>query len=257
MSLLPALPEGLTWLMLALAAGAFALGGLVKGLAGFGLPLIVISINSAFMPIELALGLNVIPPFILNLWQSGGRRGVAETWRGYAPVLLALPLGIGVGAAFAATLDPRWLIGAVGAVTLAFCITQLAGWRLHLAPAHIRPAGAGVGLAAGFLGSLTTVTGPPLVMYLLAAKAEPEAFKAALGLFFFVVGVMLTIAFLSIGFLTPTLALLGALMTLPAAAGMWLGGRLSRRIDPAAFRLGVLILLTVLGVNLLRRAVMG
>jgi uncharacterized membrane protein YfcA len=94
-------------------------------------------------------------------------------------------------------------------------------------------------------------------MYLLAAKAAPDVFKTALGLFFLAAGIMLTLAFASIGFLTLPLALVGALMTLPAAAGMWLGRHLSKRVDAAWFRAIVLVLLTVLGANLLRRAIFG
>lgn len=249
--------EGVTWLMLAYAAGAFFLGGVVKGLAGFGLPLIVISLTSTFMPIEVALAINVIPPFLLNVWQSGGIDAATETWRRYSPVLIALPIGIAVGAASAAALDANWLVGAVGAVTVTFCVSQFAGWRLQMSPAHVAPAGLATGLVSGFLGSLTTVTGPPLVMYLLAAKAPPDVFKSALGLFFSAVGIMLVVAFSSIGFLSPQLACIGTLITLPAAVGMWLGQNLSRRIDAKVFRTVVLALLAVLGMNLLRRAVFG
>jgi uncharacterized membrane protein YfcA len=243
--------------MLVIAACAFLLGGVVKGLAGFGLPLIVISLTSAFMPIEAALAINVIPPFLLNFWQAGGVKGAAETWRRYSPVLIGLPVGIGIGAASAAALDASWLIGSVGAVTVTFCVSQLAGWRLQVSLAHVSPAGFATGFMSGFLGSLTTVTGPPLVMYLLATKATPGVFKSALGLFFLVAGIMLTLAFMSIGFLSVPLALIGTLMTLPAAAGMWLGRGLSHRIDAEVFRGAVLVLLAVLGLNLLRRAIFG
>lgn len=249
--------EGVTWLMLASAAGAFFMGGIVKGLAGFGLPLIVISLTSTFMPIEVALAINVIPPFLLNVWQSGGIDAATETWRRYSPVLIALPIGIAVGAASAAALDANWLVGAVGAVTVTFCVSQFAGWRLQMSPAHVAPTGLATGLVSGFLGSLTTVTGPPLVMYLLAAKAPPDVFKSALGLFFSAVGIMLVVAFSSIGFLSLPLACIGTLITLPAAVGMWLGRNLSRRIDAKVFRTVVLALLALLGLNLLRRAVFG
>lgn len=249
--------DGISGSMLFLAASAFVLGGVVKGLAGFGLPLIVISLTSTFMPIEAALAINVIPPFLLNVWQMGGMRGAVATWGHYAPVLIGLPIGITIGAAFAAALDASWLIGAVGAVTLTFCLSEFAGWRLHLAPAQVPPAGLATGFISGFLGSLTTVTGPPLVIYLLAAKATPETFRSALGLFFLAAGVMLTLAFASIGFLSPRLALIGALMALPAATGMWLGRHLSRYVDASLFRMIVLTLLAVLGLNLLRRAIVA
>lgn len=240
--------------MLALAALSFVVGGVIKGMSGFGLPLVVISLNSTFMPIEAALAINIIPPFVLNLWQTGGKRAIAQTWRDYSPVLIALPIGIAVGALSASALHSNWLVGAVGLVTVAFCLTQFAGWKLHLSPRRVATAGWGTGFMTGFLGSLTTVTGPPLVMYLLAARATPFAFKSALGLFFVVVGIALAGAFASIGFLTVELALIGGLMTLPAALGMWFGGRLSKRIDAEIFRYVVLVLLLVLGVNLLFRA---
>jgi hypothetical protein len=117
--------------------------------------------------------------------------------------------------------------------------------------------GAAAGVVSGFLGALTTVTGPPLVVYLLAAKASPDVFKAALGLFFLIIGVLLTVAFASIGFLTLPLALAGTLMVIPAAAGMWLGRLLSRRVDANLFRKIVLVLLSAVGVNLIIRAVTG
>jgi hypothetical protein len=249
--------DGITNVMFALAAGAFVLGGIVKGLTGFGLPLVVISLTSTFVPIEAALAINVIPPFLLNVWQVGGLRGAADTWRRYAPVLICLPIGVAIGAVSASALEANWLVGAVGVVTLAFCVSQFAGWRMPLSSAHVRPVGAAAGVVSGFLGALTTVTGPPLVVYLLAAKASPDVFKAALGLFFLIIGVLLTVAFASIGFLTLPLALAGTLMVIPAAAGMWLGRLLSRRVDANLFRKIVLVLLSAVGVNLIIRAVTG
>lgn len=254
---LSVLPDGLTWPLLLLAAGGFVAGGLIKGLAGFGLPLITISLLSTLLPVEVALGLNVVPPVLLNLWQAGGRRGVRRTWRRFWPVLVAMPLGVAVGGVFAARLDPRWLLAAVGLTAVVFCAVQLAGIRLRFAPAHVKPAGFASGMAAGLIGALTSVGGPPLIMYLMAVRITPQAFKAALGLFFVLAGILMMLAFYTVGFLTPTLAVLGAAMTAPAALGMWLGRQLARRVDPATFRMVALALLALLGLNLLRRAFFG
>jgi hypothetical protein len=46
-------------------------------------------------------------------------------------------------------------------------------------------------------------------------------------------------------------------MVIPAAAGMWLGRLLSRRVDANLFRKIVLVLLSVVGINLVIRAVTG
>ena len=49
---------------------AFFVGGLCKGAIGFGLPIVVISLLSMFVPVSFGIALNVIPPFILNIWQQ-------------------------------------------------------------------------------------------------------------------------------------------------------------------------------------------
>ena len=56
---------------LSLVFGAFFLGGLVKGMIGFGLPLIAVSVLAHFLPPPLVFRICVVPPFFLNILQVG------------------------------------------------------------------------------------------------------------------------------------------------------------------------------------------
>jgi uncharacterized membrane protein YfcA len=115
--------------------------------------------------------------------------------------------------------------------------------------------GAAVGLVAGLMGGVSTILGPPLIMYATSLRLDKEAFVAALGTFFLMGGIFFTLSFVERGVLDATTAPWSLACVPPALAGMWLGQRLGRRIEQQRFRRIVLIVLFVLGLNLLRRAI--
>lgn len=240
---------GFTAGTLAIAFAAFAVGGLLKGATGFGLPMTTVSLMSMVLPPPVALGINVLPPLVLNLWQMGRWRSIRASLAAHWPVVLGLVLGTALGAGFAADVDAAMLRRIIGAITILFCLVMLLGVR----PPKLRrrrPAGLAFGTVAGGIGALTTVDGPPLVMYLLATRAEPQAFRHALGLFFVTGSACFAVAFSAIGFLTLERAAVSLLCLLPAAGGMWLGRRLAGRLDAKAFQRLVLVALMLVGLVL-------
>ena len=46
-----------------------AIGGVVKGTIGVGLPVVVIAVLSNFLPVPLVLALVTVPILLTNLWQ--------------------------------------------------------------------------------------------------------------------------------------------------------------------------------------------
>lgn len=234
---------------------AFFGGGLVKGATGFGLPLISVSVLSTFLPIDLALALNVIPPVVLNFWQIGGVQAARSVLTRFWPVLLGIPIGTLIGASILATVDQTRLIGGVGVVILLYCVIEFSGVRLHVSPRTEKPVGTAAGGIAGLTGVLSTINGPPLAMYLLAVRADPWLFRSTLGVIFTIGALLNSMTFATLGFLTWERALMAMACVIPAALGMAAGRRLTATISPERFRLAVLILLVIVGANLLRRAV--
>lgn len=244
----------LTPLHIGLALFAFFMGGLGKGVSGFGMPMISISIMTIVLPVELALPLNAVTPLILNFWQAGPPKLVLANARWLWPVIIGLAVGTYLGTLLLTRLDPDVVLGVIGIAILVFCALSLTRVMPSLAPRYARPVGFLVGTVAGVTGALTTLQGAPLVMFLVALGLGHRDFVSALGLLFLVGSGILVIAFGSVGYLNATTAPWALIGVLPAGLGMWTGRKLAGRLDPIAFRRVVLVFLAVLAVNLLRRA---
>ena len=93
-----------------------------------------------------------------------------------------------------------------------------------------------IGLISGVMGGVSTVHGPPLIMYVVSLRLEKEEFVAALGSFFLMGSILIAVAYVEQGVLNGEIAPWSLLCAPPALAGMWLGRRLSSRIDRDRFR---------------------
>ena len=105
------------------------------------------------------------------------------------------------------------------------------------------------------MGGLTAVWAPPLVMYLSARQVHRDEFVRATGLLLFIGSVPLCAGYALTGHLTATLAGQSALMLIPTLAGFTLGERLRRGLSAQRFRMILLMVFLVLGLNLIRRAI--
>lgn len=239
---------------LALAGAAFLLGGLSKGFIGFGMPLIAVSLMSLAIPVEAVLSFNAVAIVVLNLFQTGGPAGIKYSVSRFTAAMFGIPLGCVLAGTVIIGVDRGMLVGFIGIMTAAFCVHSWVMRPITITERHRSTAGFLAGALGGFLGTLTGVHGPPMIIYLASLRLEPQTFKRAIGLLFLVAGIASTFVISSVGFVTPGRVVLGLLWTLPGALGMWLGNRLSRHVNPAAFRTFVLIGLMVLAVSLIRRA---
>ncbi len=108
-----------------------------------------------------------------------------------------------------------------------------------------------MGLVSGILRTSTSLSGPPVVLYLQGRGYPPEQFRAALVMFFLIGGVTSIGAFFGTGAVSRT-ALVAAAVALPAVlAGIWSGDRLLGRVDAVLFRrlvLGLLFATALTGV---------
>lgn len=235
----------------------FVLGGVVKGMLGFGLPLTTMAMLPFLIPIEAALAVNILMLFATNVAQLIQIGRVRETMVAYAPVLWGIALGVPAGAAMVSVFTDNALLGALGAMVLAFSLLSLVAPELAIPAARARTFGWGAGLSGGAVSALTTVGGPLFVMYLVGLRTEREMFLSGLSLFFILSGALTIGAFVLLGiFDAERLALFG--LSFPAALlGMGAGNWLGRRLSAERFRAVVLLALAVLGANLLWRAVTG
>ncbi|MDA8585616.1 sulfite exporter TauE/SafE family protein [Rhodobacteraceae bacterium] len=240
-------------LMLGLVAG------LVKGMTGFALPMILVSGLGSILSPELALAGLILPALISNLWQAfrqGGRAALAsakEHWRYMAMVLLFIAMSSQIVLSIPANL----LFLILGLTITAFTSLQLAGWQPQIAPENKGRAELGVGTLAGVLGGLTGTWGPPTVLYLTALGTPKIEHVRAQGVIYASGAVVLTLAHLQSSVLSGAGLGLSVGLILPCLLGMGVGFAIQDRLDQQRFRMVVLVVLALAGLNLIRRGVFG
>ena len=110
------------------------------------------------------------------------------------------------------------------------------------------------GFVSGSIGSSTSLSGPPIVLYLLGRESDVAAFRATLLLFFLPGNVVTILAFALVGQITGDVLLL-SVAALPAIAlGLMFGAWLRSHVQPERFRAVVVAVLIVTSLAVLASA---
>ncbi|MEM6441355.1 MAG: sulfite exporter TauE/SafE family protein [Pseudomonadota bacterium] len=248
-----------------LAALIFAVFGMTaagfsKGVVGFALPMISVSLIGSVMPAQMAIAAMILPGIVTNIWQTfrqglgAARRTLRQFWRLNAVLFVMIALC----AQLVTILSDRALFLILGLGVSVFGALQLSGFGLPPTPPARRGAmEAVVGAVAGFFGGLAGVWGPPIVLYLTSLGIDKQAMVRAQGLSYLMGSAILTAAHLRSGLLLGQGGALSLLMIAPAMAGMAAGLAVQDRLNPQLFRKVTLVVLIAAGLNLLRRGLMG
>lgn len=240
--------------LLLIMALAVLLGGLVKGLVGIGLPIVSVAVLSSVIDVRLALGTLVIPIVLTNLWQAVHTGRPLETIRRFWPLIVAMMICIWLGAVLVVRLPGDLLYGLIGAVVVVFTAINLFTPHWTLPARHERWSGVLAGAMSGLLGGISTIWGPPLVMYFVMIRLPKDTFIRVVGLIWFAASIPLLLGYIRNGILDLPTAKLSAAACLPGFAGMWLGTWLRGHFDQETFRKVLLVVLLLIGLNLIRRA---
>lgn len=191
---------------------------------------------------------------VSNAWQIYRAGDLAGALRRYWLLAACLMVFIGVTLALTADAPDRLLTGVLGGVIVAYVVLALTGWAPVIPDRLDRPAQIGVGVTAGVLGGLTSVWGPPMLIYLAARQTRKAEFIRATGFLIFLGSLPLVIGYILQGHLTRETGAVSVALLIPTFAGFWLGERLRGRMSEERFRLIVLWVFLLMGLNLLRRA---
>lgn len=234
--------------VLALFLLAGFIGAVVSGIAGFAFGLVVSGVWLHIVaPAQFAV-LMVITGIVTQgygIWKVRH----AINWRTLAPFVIGGAIGIPIGTALLGYAEPERMRLGIGVLLIVYSVYNLA--RPHLTPLTPHPATDGAaGMLNGILSGLTGLGGVIVTVWCQLRGGGKDAQRAVYQPVIFATFVMTTISFAAAGQVTAdTLKLFAT--TLPALlAGLWLGMRLYGRLDDAAFRKMVLVLLLISGITL-------
>lgn len=241
---------------LILACGIALLAGFVKGAIGFAMPMILVSGLGSFLSPELALAGLILPTVVTNALQAL-RGGTGAAWRAIGAYRIYLGVGavcLVASAQLVRSIDEHVLFALIGIPIMGFGLVQLMGIRPRADLRHRSAAEVLLGVVSGFVGGISGVWGPPLVMYLTVTGTPKREQVQILGVAFGLGALLLLATHLQTGVLNRSSLPFSAVLTLPALAGMWLGQGIQDRMDQGSFRRLTLVVLIIAGLNLLRRA---
>ena len=243
--------------ILAAIAGAFLIGGTVKGVIGMGLPAISIGLLTLVLDLPSAMALMLAPSVATNLWQAlvggNGRALLARLW----PFLTTASLTVWLGALALTRVDLNLLTGLLGGLLIAYSLSSLAGLKLAITARQEAWGGPLVGVVNGILTGMTGTFVMPGIVYLQGIGLKRDQLVQALGMLFLVSTLALAVALQGQNLLSAELGGLSLAALIPAALGMVLGQRLRRLLSEARFRQVVLLALIVLGAATIANAAFG
>lgn len=241
------------WLIL----GAFLIAGTVKGIAGVGLPMTALGILTLQTDPRTAIALALVPILLANLWQYLTAGNAMAALRRYLPFVTAMILGIPVTLSLTASASPALLFAVLGTTIIGSVALNLTRWTPRIPDSADVPAQIGLGTLAGVLGGLVSLWLPAVLIYLSARNVAKEEFVRASGLMLFSGSIPLVAGFWREGFLTGPLAWISAGMLVPTIFGMYAGARLRDHLSEQTFKRVLMAVLVLIGLNLIRRSLMG
>ncbi len=225
----------------------FFIAGSVKGVLGFGLPLITMSLLPFVIPIELAIVLSALVQPATNIGQLISTGGAKQAFQSTWAVLLALIPSVAIGVWFLSELEGNSHLLILGLTLIGFSLYSISGFAVSIPEKRQGVAGGIAGVVAGVVGMLTSINGMFFIMYLVGIGADRKAFRAAIALLFIVSGVLINSGFWFAGLLNQNNIIIGILVLIPCFLGMWSGNLIGDRIPNDVFKRVILYALLVIG----------
>jgi uncharacterized protein len=236
-------------------AAVFLLAGFVKGVVGLGLPTVSMGLLAVTMAPSQALAIVIVPAVVTNIWQTFVGSYLRDILRRLWPLLLGTALGVWLNRGSLTGSYAHYVPIALGVLLVIYAIIGLSKFAFAVAPRNEKWVGGIVGLITGMISAATGVQVIPSMPFMQAIGMEKDELVQALGVFFTVATVMLSINLTTSGLLTASTALPGAIAMACSFAGMFIGQAVRTRMPADAFRRWFLIAMIFLGVYLAGAAV--
>jgi hypothetical protein len=224
-------------------------GGLTSGLSGFAMGLVVSGVWLHLVTPQQNALLIVLCGVVTQgsgIW----RVRHAINWRTVAPYIIGGAVGIPAGIALVTTVDPDTIRFGIGVLLLAYSLYSLLRPALKPSKASL-PANLGVGVVNGLISGLTGLGGVAVTVWCQLRGGQKDELRAIFQPVLFATFVMTTFSFAIAGAFTIETIKLYAFALPVLIAGIWSGFGLYGKLDDAAFRKVILVLLLASGVALI------
>lgn len=233
---------------------AFLLAGFVKGVLGFGFPIIALVVLTLTIGLLDALAIIIAPTLATNIWQAFSGPHLPVVLKRMWIYFLVAAIGVLVTSQYLDSVNVNWLTALLGIVLFFFALSRL--FDFHITVPQEKEVTLSVVLGA-INGALTGLTGSfmvPSVLYMQALGFPKDMLVQAMGFFFALSTLMLTISLGSNDLIDLQQARLSAFALIPSFIGVYAGRWTRYQVDEESFQKLFLFALLALGAYLAWRS---
>ncbi len=243
--------------VIAAITAAFLLGAGLQRIAGLGMGLVAAPLLTLLLGPSVGVTLSNVGAVATTLMVLSALRGDVD-WRAFARLAPLIVLGSIAGAAVIVRTSAAWLEVLIGTfILITLVLTLAAGGRLHL---RGRAVAAVAGVAGGFMNATAGVAAPAMTVYAVATRWQQASFAATLQPILLLANLGALVSKGLLGAIPADIGLpwwIWAVVVGAVAAGVWLGGQLSRWVKPTLARRAAITIAGLGGVVTLVRGLFG
>jgi uncharacterized membrane protein YfcA len=243
--------------LIALLTVSLVIAGLVKGMIGVGMPIVAFPLLSMLVDMPTTVMLLSMPMVLSNIPQALEGGLVGQTLWSLAPVLVGMMPGVWIGVAVLLNVDPAVAKIVAGAVVILVAALTLLAPKLRIKQRLVGPVGLGAGFCGGMLGGIAALSGPLVIIFLLAKGLRGRAFTKEASMFLMVSSVLLAAALTSSHQFDRRDVLISTLATAPVVVGMLVGQKVRDAVPVNAFRKLVVLAVLLSGAQLVWNGMAG
>ena len=222
-----------------------ALGSLVKGISGLGLPLIAIPVMAGFMEVYQAVAIMIFPRMLTNAYLLWAHRSDAVKLVSLPSAILVGVLGIVFGTWILSSTPGEYLLLFMSLWLGGYLFSLLFSKKVELPKVVTQNLSMIVVALGGIIQGAIGTGGPILVSYLHSLRLKHGEFVYAVSVLFQIFAFAHLFAFIWFGLIDLERTYLGLLACIPVIIFMPLAVRLSKKLSERASN-GVVIALLIL-----------
>ena len=225
------------------------LGAVVSGLAGMGMGLVLLGMWAHILaPLQIAV--LIVGYSLLTVGYAIWKLRHALSWRRLAPFIIGGAVGAPIGAMLLTYIDPVKMRSVIGLLLVLYSVYALLRPALKPVQAGSK-ADLGIGVLNGLLGGLTGLVGIMITIWCQLRGWPKDAQRTVFQPVMVAASALTAASLIAAGTVTPETVELYFLGLPFLLTGLWLGLNLYGRLDEAAFRKVILLLLLVSGLALM------
>lgn len=226
----------------------FLLSAIIQGITGFGFSLLAIPVMSLFILPQELMPISLLFSMIINLYVlfHSKQKG---SWVKIKWIFLSAIITIPFGTYLLLILSADQLRFFMGIFIFIIGILFLFGFKKTIK--REREMMIPIGLISGLLNGAITMSGPPVILFLVNQNRSKLEFRSHLSLYFLLVNLVTLPVYLYHGLFTSHTVITTAIFLPSLLIGVFLGGWLSHKLPDEIFRKAAIFFMIGIGAYLI------